>query len=79
MKFSFIKTILKKHKKTCGDERMNDINVEEPCLEQEEVRKIIRIWAHSESKATLEINRRNLLWNESTYLEAITKESKTKG
>ena len=54
---------------------MNDINVEEPCLEQEEVRKIIRLWAPSESKATFKTHRRNLLWNESKYLEAITKSS----
>ena len=73
MKFVFIKTILKKHKKTCDDERMNNINVEEPCLEQEEVRKIIRLWAQSEAKATFEIHRRNLLWNESNTWKPLLK------
>ena len=44
MKVAVIKNILKKHKKKCDDERMNHINVEEQCLEQEEVRKITRLW-----------------------------------
>ena len=52
---------------------MNHINVEELCLEQQEVRKIIRIWAQSESKATFEINRQNLLWNKRKYLEPLLK------
>ena len=38
LKFAFIKNILKKHKKKCDDERIKGINVEEPCLEEEEVR-----------------------------------------
>ena len=56
---------------------MKHINVEEQCLVQEEVRSITRLWAQSESKATFEINRRNLMWSERKYLQAITKASKS--
>ena len=42
VKLAFIKTILKKHKKTCDDVKMNKINVDAPNLEQEQVSKIVR-------------------------------------
>ena len=73
MKFAFIKTVLKRHSKTCDDEKMSDVDLEAPNLELEEVRKIVRQWAQAESKATFEIHRKNLLWDEDKYLEAVCK------
>ena len=78
MKFAFIKAILKKYKQTCDDERMININVDEPSLDNEDVRKIVRQWASAESKATYEIHRRNSLWDDEKYEAAMTKLAKNR-
>ena len=76
MKFEFAKTILKKYMSLCDDETVV-IDCEKPNLYDEKVKRAVRRSSDLLSRSTYEIHRRNLIWDEDKYNEAMSKASKT--
>ena len=75
MKYEFVKTILKKYMDVCDDETV-EIDCENPNLKDYTVKKVIRASSNLLSRSTYEIHRRNLIWNEKKYNEAMLKNAR---
>ena len=76
MKYQFAKTILKKYMDVCDDETV-EIDCENPNLKDDTVKKVIRASSNLLSRSTYEIHRRNLIWNEKKYNEAMLKNARS--
>ena len=74
MKFDFAKTLVKKHMQVTDDETVM-VNCEKPDLTSDTVKSIIRKASNVQSRVTYEIHRKNLIWNESKYQEAMSRTS----
>ena len=74
MKFDFAKTLVKKHMQVTDDETVM-VNCEKPDLTSDTVKSIIRNASNVQSRVTYEIHRKNLIWNELNYQEAMSRTS----
>ena len=77
MKFEFAKTILKKYMDICDDETVS-INLDDPNMYSEDVKKAVRKSSNLLSRSTYEIHRRNLIWDEAKYNESMLRASSAK-
>ena len=76
MKYEFTKTIVKKFMNVCDDETVK-IDLDNPNLYDENVKKAVRKSSELLSRSTYEIHRKNLIWNEDKYNSSMNKAAKS--